>query len=62
MGPFSILRDHILSCNHHCLFSLFTHLQTTSMAGGLSTFKKKIKLNTVSFAQMFQDPVDIFGD
>jgi len=62
MGPISSLYDHILSYNRHCLFSLFTHLQTTSMAGGLSTFMKNNYLNAVSFAQMFQDSVDILED
>ena len=59
MGPVSILLDHTSCYNHHCLFSLFTHLKTTSF----DVFEKQLfKLNTVSFTQIFQDSVDIFED
>lgn len=60
MSTSSILLDHILSYNLHCLFSLFTHLQATFMIGGFSTFLKNNYLNTVIFTQMYQDSVDIF--
>ena len=62
MNTVSIVLDHISSYICYYLFSLFTHLQTTSMTGDLSTILKNNYLNTVRFVRMFRDSVDIFED